>query len=209
MFSGIVEGTGLVSKIAHSGTNKVFWIRSPFEEPLQVDQSLSHNGACLTVEAVEGAFYRVTAVQETLKKTNLGNLVEGSYVNLERSLTLGSYVDGHLVQGHADNIATCTQKKEMDGSWLFEFKFEAGFGNLLVEKGSITVNGISLTAFEVSEQHFKVAIIPYTYNHTNLQAVEPGTQVNLEFDLIGKYVQKQMAAYQKSGATYSQVSSSL
>lgn len=197
MFSGIIEGMGKVESIQQEGTNQVMWVHSPFSEPLQADQSLSHDGVCLTVETVKGSSYRVTAVQETLSKTSLGNLKEGSLVNLERSLTLGSYVDGHLVQGHVDNIATCVDRQEEDGSWLYQFRFDEDFGHLLVEKGSISINGISLTAFNVGEQHFTVTIIPYTYEHTNLHTVMPGTSVNLEFDLFGKYVQKQLASYQE------------
>jgi riboflavin synthase len=198
MFSGIVEGMGEVQKIEESGSNKVFWVKSPFQEALHVDQSLAHDGVCLTVEEVNDEIYRVTAVLETLNKTSLGHVQVGSLVNLERSLTLGSFVDGHLVQGHVDNIATCKNKWEADGSWFFQFQFDPSFNSLLVEKGSITINGISLTAFDVAEDHFTVAIIPYTYEHTNLQKVEAGTMVNLEFDLIGKYVQKQWASYQMS-----------
>ena len=197
MFSGIIEGMGKMETIHQEGTNQVMWIQSPFSEALQADQSLSHDGVCLTVEAVRGSSYRVTAVQETLSKTSLGALEQGSLVNLERSLTLGSYVDGHLVQGHVDNIATCVDRQEEDGSWLYQFRFDEDFGHLLVEKGSISINGISLTAFNVGEQHFTVTIIPYTYEHTNLHTVVPGTSVNLEFDLFGKYVQKQLASYQE------------
>lgn len=198
MFSGIVEGIGEIQNIQESGSNKVFWVKSPFQEALHVDQSLAHDGVCLTVEEVRDDVYRVTAVQETISKTSLGNLKEGNIVNLERSLTLGSFVDGHLVQGHVDNIATCLNKWEADGSWFFQFQFDPSFSNLLVEKGSITINGISLTAFDVGGDHFTVTIIPYTYIHTNLHRVESGAAVNLEFDLIGKYVQKQWASYQMS-----------
>ncbi len=198
MFSGIVEGMAEVQKIEESGNNKVFWLKSPFKEALHIDQSLSHDGVCLTIEEVSDDIYRVTAVLETLRKTCLGNLKEGSLLNLERSLTLGSFVDGHLVQGHVDNIATCRKRWEADGSWFFQFQFDSSFSSLLVEKGSITINGISLTAFDVAENHFTVAIIPYTYEYTNLKKVEQGTMVNLEFDLIGKYVQKQWTSYQMS-----------
>lgn len=197
MFSGIVEGIGQVQSLHQEGTNQVMWISSPFEEQLQADQSIAHDGVCLTVEEAKEDTYRVTAVQETLNKTSLGNLTAGSLINLERSLTLGSYIDGHLVQGHVDNIATCIDRQETDGSWLFQFRFGEDFGHLLVEKGSVTINGISLTAFNVGEQEFTVTIIPYTYEHTNLKRVMPGTSVNIEFDLIGKYVQKQLASYQE------------
>lgn len=197
MFSGIIEGTGRIAEIIHEGSNQIMWISSPFEESLQVDQSLSHNGVCLTVEEVNNHGYRATAVKETLEKTALGQLQVESLINLERSLTLGSYVDGHLVQGHVDNIATCVERKEVDGSWLFQFRFNSNYNHLLVEKGSITINGVSLTAFDVTNEHFTVTIIPHTFNNTNFFTLKPGDSVNLEFDLIGKYVQKQLNTYQQ------------
>ena len=193
MFSGIVEGLGKILRIQPNGSNRIFKIRSPFREALKEDQSLAHNGVCLTVEALAEDHYQVTAVRETLAKSNLGLLEVNDFVNLERSLTLGSFVDGHLVQGHVDATGRCEEIKNADGSHIFRFSYDAQFAPLLVEKGSITVNGVSLTAFDVTNEEFKVAVIPYTYEHTNLQFLKSNDPVNLEFDLIGKYVWRQNA----------------
>lgn len=199
MFGGIVEGTGKIQSIQVEGTNKTFQIQSPFEEELAVDQSIAHNGVCLTVEDFSQDTYQVTAIQETLDKSNLGALKEGDEINLERSLTLGSYVDGHLVQGHVDDIGYCQARETLEGSWEFTFEFNPAHASLLVEKGSITINGISLTAHDLTKETFKVSIIPYTFYHTNLQSVKEGDSVNLEFDLIGKYILRQSEVSQKQG----------
>jgi len=191
MFSGIVEGTGRIRLSKKSGSNQILQIHSPFADALYVDQSIAHNGVCLTVESFKDNVYQVTAIGETLKKSNLGSLQTGDDVNLERSLTLGSYVDGHLVQGHVDSLGLCKEIREMDGSWVFSFQYDRSQAALLVEKGAITVNGISLTAHAVADSVFSVSIIPYTFHHTNLQHLSVGDSVNLEFDLIGKYVQQQ------------------
>lgn len=188
MFTGIIETTGRVSRIFSTGTNTSFWIESPISAELKPDQSVSHNGVCLTVEEVNGNQHRVTAIAETLSKTNLSAWTEGSRINLERCLQLHDRLDGHIVQGHVDCIATCSQLRQKDGSWEFSFDFPKKFAALVIEKGSIAVDGISLTAFDVRKNRFKVAIIPYTFEHTNLSSLIPGHTVNIEFDLIGKYL---------------------
>jgi riboflavin synthase len=192
MFTGIIETTGTVKQVISQAGNKIFWIESSLSQELKIDQSLSHNGVCLTVEEIAGNRHRVTAVNETLKKTNLGSLTEGSVVNLERCMALNGRLDGHLVQGHVDATGTCIGKKEANGSWELRFEFPASYKKLVIEKGSISLNGISLTIFNVTDTQFTVAIIPYTYQHTNIQFIEPGTSVNLEFDMIGKYVQRNL-----------------
>lgn len=193
MFSGIIEEVGKVERVTSSGSNRTFIIRAPMAPDLQPDQSVAHNGVCLTVEKVQGETFEVTAVEETLRKSNLSDLRTGSLVNLERSVTLQTRLDGHLVQGHVDTTASCIQKEEQDGSWLFSFQYQPHQQMMLVEKGSITVNGISLTAFDCLEGRFSVAVIPYTFQHTNLQFLNIHDRVNLEFDLIGKYVAQWMA----------------
>lgn len=190
MFTGIVETTGRVEEIITAGTNRIFWIGSAISSELKVDQSVGHSGACLTVDGLRTNAHRVTAVDETLAKTNLGSWHKGSLVNLERCLHLDGRVEGHLVQGHVDATGNCINRIEKDGSWEFEFEFSKKFAPLMIEKGSIAVNGISLTAFAVRKKKFKVAIIPFTFEHTNIQLVQPGETVNLEFDMIGKYVQR-------------------
>jgi riboflavin synthase len=157
-----------------------------------VDQSLAHNGICLTVEEIVGDVYRVTAIAETLTKTNAGHWQAGQLVNLERAMQMNGRLDGHLVQGHVDAVGTCKSAEDQDGSWLYQFIFPASFASLVIEKGSITVNGVSLTAFNVTRNSFCVAIIPYTYEHTNLKEVKKDTTVNLEFDMVGKYIQRQI-----------------
>lgn len=196
MFTGIVETTGTVKQVIRQAGNQTFWIESSLSQELKIDQSLSHNGVCLTVEEIAGNRHRVTAVDETLKKTNLGSLTEGSIVNLERCMPMNGRLDGHLVQGHVDATGTCISKKETNGSWELSFEFPASFKKLVIEKGSISLNGISLTIFNVGDNQFTVAIIPYTYEHTNIQYIEPGSAVNLEFDMIGKYVQRNIEATQ-------------
>jgi len=195
MFTGIIEATGQIIKITSIGKNKRFWIKSAISGELKVDQSLSHNGVCLTVEEADHEVHVATAVAETLKKTSLSGWKEGNIINLERCLMLNSRIDGHLVQGHVDCEATCVSRVDADGSWEFVFEFPKKFYPLLVEKGSVCVDGISLTAFAVSKKHFSVAIIPYTFLHTNIQHLNKGDRVNIEFDLVGKYI---MSAIKKS-----------
>ena len=188
MFTGIIEATGTITGIETNGSNKTFWISSPVSQELKIDQSVAHNGVCLTVEEVKDGAHRVTAIAETLEKTNLGSWHKGHLVNIERCLMMNARLDGHMVQGHIDTTGTCVKLTELDGSWEYMFQFSAQFAALLVEKGSVAVNGISLTVFNVGNDRFSVAIIPYTYEHTNMQDVKVGTAVNLEFDIIGKYV---------------------
>jgi riboflavin synthase len=194
MFTGIVETLGEVTKIQKEGTNIHFTIKSAFTDDLKIDESVSHNGVCLTVVAINNNEYTVTAIKETLDKTNLGNLTIGDKVNLERAMPANGRFDGHIVQGHVDTVAKCIDVKEENGSWIFTFELPQPT-NQMVEKGSITVNGISLTLVNVSEKRFSVAIIPYTFEHTNLQYVKPGHSVNIEFDVIGKYVAKMLSRY--------------
>ncbi|MBA2501040.1 MAG: riboflavin synthase [Chitinophagaceae bacterium] len=190
MFTGIIETTGHIIDVIKNGSNKTFWITSSLTPELSIDQSLSHNGVCLTVEEMRDNQYRVTAVEETLKKTNLDSWNTGDIVNLERCLLLNGRLDGHLVQGHVDTTATCIQKNEKNGSWEFTFRFPAKFAPYIIEKGSVSMNGISLTAFNVAKKKFTVAVIPYTYTHTNMQNLKQGDEVNIEFDMVGKYVVK-------------------
>ncbi|GEO09385.1 riboflavin synthase [Segetibacter aerophilus] len=193
MFTGIIEAFGIVHSIEKQGTNTTFWISSPISNELKIDQSVSHNGVCLTVEEVLEGRHRVTAIEETLKKTNLFEWQEGILVNLERCMTFNGRIDGHIVQGHVDTTATCIEKKDVDGSWEFQFQFPTEFASLVIEKGSISLNGISLTVFNVGGDTFSVAIIPYTYTHTNIQQVKEGSTVNIEFDMIGKYLNRMLA----------------
>jgi riboflavin synthase len=190
MFTGIIESVGEVVDIEPNGKNLTFSIRSGLALELKVDQSISHNGVCLTVTEVSPDAYRVTAIDETLKKTNLGEWRIGTKVNLERCMPANGRFDGHIVQGHVDQTAICTRVQPQDGSWLFDFEYDAGTGNLTVEKGSISINGVSLTVFNSTDNAFRVAIIPYTYEHTNFHTLEAGMKVNLEFDIIGKYLKK-------------------
>lgn len=190
MFTGIVESIGKVKEVIASGSNKSFWIESPISTQLKVDQSVSHGGVCLTVEEVRENRHRVTAIDETFKKTNLGGWQTGTLVNLERCLQVNGRLDGHLVQGHVDATATCTRVKEKDGSREYEFEFPGKFSSLIVEKGSVCIDGISLTAFGVKKKRFRVAIIPYTFEHTNAQEWKEGSEVNIEFDMMGKYIIK-------------------
>ena len=190
VFTGIIETLGLVTKLEKEGENLHLHIRSDISSSLKIDQSLSHNGVCLTVIAVEGANHVVTAIQETLLKSALGELQEGDQVNLERAMKIGDRLDGHLVQGHVDTTARCTAIEEQDGSWLFSFHYEPLPELLTVEKGSITIDGVSLTVVNSGRNSFDVAIIPYTYQHTRFHGYKIGHQVNLEFDIIGKYVAK-------------------
>ncbi|MCJ8163596.1 riboflavin synthase [Pontibacter sp. E15-1] len=188
MFTGIIETLGHVATIQEENTNRHFTIVSSFTNELKIDQSVAHNGVCLTVVSINGDAYTVTAIDETLQKTNLSSLKPGDVVNLERCMLANGRFDGHVVQGHVDQTAVCASVEDVDGSWVFTFRYDASKGNVTVEKGSICVNGISLTVVNAKEDAFSVAIIPYTYQHTNLQHVKPGDSVNLEFDIIGKYV---------------------
>ncbi|HZE86195.1 MAG TPA: riboflavin synthase [Puia sp.] len=190
MFTGIIESLGTIQTANTLGTNKVFWIESPISAELKVDQSLSHNGACLTVEEIKDGMHRVTAIEETLRKTNLGTWKAGDLINLERCLVMNGRLDGHIVQGHVDSTATCLERKELDGSWEFQFGFPRKFSHLIIEKGSICLNGISLTLFDIKKRQFKIAVIPYTFDHTNIRNVFAGNKVNIEFDMIGKYVSR-------------------
>lgn len=181
---------GTVARIDTEGTNVHFVIACPLAAELKVDQSVSHNGVCLTVTAIElsESRYGVTAIAETLGKTNLGDWKVGDKVNIERSLRVGDRLDGHFVQGHVDATATCVEKQALEGSWTFRFSFPEQFASLVIEKGSVCINGVSLTAFNVGRNEFTVAIIPYTFEHTNFNAIEAGTVVNIEFDVLGKYL---------------------
>lgn len=196
MFTGIVESLAEVTGIETEGTNKTFTLQSEIATEFKVDQSISHNGVCLTVTEVAGNVYKVTAIEETLIKTNLGELKQGARVNLERCMPANGRFDGHIVQGHVDQTAVCIRKEERDGSWLFDFKYDSSIGNITVEKGSICINGVSLTVFNSEQDTFRVAIIPYTYMHTNFHQLEEGSTVNLEFDILGKYIKRIMGGYQ-------------
>ncbi|MDR0793258.1 MAG: riboflavin synthase [Chitinophagaceae bacterium] len=188
MFTGIIETTGKVTEIITAGGNKSFWVESAIGNELKIDQSLSHDGVCLTVDALNGNLHRVTAIEETLAKSNLSLWQPNRRVNLERCVPISGRLDGHIVQGHVDTVAICTDKKILNGSWEYTFEYPKEFMPLVIDKGSIAVNGTSLTAFNVQENFFTVAIIPYTYEHTTIQYVEKNTIVNIEFDIIGKYI---------------------
>ena len=192
MFTGIIETMGIIENLQKEGGNLHIQIRSDITEELKIDQSVSHNGVCLTVVEISNSTYTVTAVDETLQKSNLGKLDKGDIINLERAMVLGSRLDGHLVQGHVDNTAICTNIEEQDGSWYFHFEYDPLAGNVTVEKGSITVDGVSLTVVDSGANSFSVAIIPYTYENTRFKEYEIGSTVNLEFDVIGKYVARIM-----------------
>jgi riboflavin synthase len=188
MFTGIIESTGRVEAVLPSGTNTSFWISSPISQELRIDQSISHNGVCLTVEEVVNDRHRVTAIQETLNKSTLGQWQQGDAVNLERCMIMNGRLDGHIVQGHVDTRGKCLWVKEQGGSHVYRFSFPDSFASLIVEKGSICLNGISLTIFDIGKNEFSVAIIPYTFENTNIKSVKQGDAVNLEFDIVGKYV---------------------
>ncbi|MBE6207788.1 MAG: riboflavin synthase [Rikenellaceae bacterium] len=196
MFSGIVEAMAEVVAIREDRTNKDFTMRCPFTGELKIDQSVAHNGVCLTVVSIEDDTYVVTAMKETLDRSNLGLLQVGDQVNVERSMRPEALLDGHIVQGHVDQTALCTKREDADGSWYFTFEYEPqGGGMTTVEKGSVAVNGVSLTVCDPTPNSFRVAIIPYTYEHTNFHAIEVGTKVNLEFDIVGKYIARLMENY--------------
>ncbi len=190
MFTGIIEDMGVVSNLKKEMNNLHISIKSKLTPELKIDQSIAHNGVCLTIVDINQDQYTVTAIKETLDKSNLGVLQVGDNVNLERAMVLGARLDGHIVQGHVDQTATCTNIKEEDGSWVFTFNYDSSLNNITIEKGSITVNGTSLTVVNSKKDSFSVAIIPYTYDHTNFGDFKEGTVVNLEFDVLGKYVAK-------------------
>ncbi|MFC4220706.1 riboflavin synthase [Flagellimonas marina] len=192
MFTGIIETLGKVEKLQKEGGNLHITVSSSLTQELKIDQSVSHNGVCLTVVSIEGNLYTVTAIEETLNKTSLGALAVGDAVNLERAMLLGARLDGHIVQGHVDQTAVCISIEEKDGSWFFTFQYDSKLNNITIEKGSITVDGVSLTVVDSKKDSFSVAIIPYTYEHTRFHTYKVGTVVNLEFDVVGKYVARLM-----------------
>ena len=195
MFTGIIESLGVLSAIEKDGTNLNFTLESELSSSLKVDQSLAHDGVCLTVVRVEGKRHTVTAVEETLMRSNLGQWKPGGLVNLERAMAANGRLDGHIVQGHVDATGRCTRVEKLDGSWYFEFEYDPDPERLLVDKGSICINGVSLTVVSPAENRFKVAIIPYTFEHTNFGQLRPGDLVNLEFDILGKYIARYLALY--------------
>jgi riboflavin synthase len=190
MFTGIIETLGIIKDLKKEGENLHITINSSITNELKIDQSVAHNGVCLTVVAIENDNYTVTAIKETIDKTNLGEWKLDDVVNLERAMKLGDRLDGHIVQGHVDQTGICKAIEEANGSWYFTFEYNKDLNNLTIEKGSITVNGVSLTVVNSKTNEFSVAIIPYTYEHTNFKTFEVGTKINLEFDVIGKYVSK-------------------
>jgi riboflavin synthase, alpha subunit len=192
MFTGIIEEIGKIVRIEREQANLHLYVKSSFTNELKIDQSVAHNGVCLTVVAIDGDVYQVTAIAETLAKTHLGSLQVGDAVNLERGMLLNTRLDGHIVQGHIDQTGTCTAIQEEAGSTRFTFQYDPSTGNVVIEKGSITVNGVSLTVIDATRDSFSVAVIPYTLAHTNLQHLQIGSIVNLEFDVIGKYVSRLM-----------------
>lgn len=192
MFTGIIETLATVTNIQYEGTNVHFTFSSKITQELKVDQSVAHNGVCLTVVAIGGDEYKVTAIDETMKRTNLNALKKGSIVNLERCMPANGRFDGHIVQGHVDTTATCKEVRDLNGSWEFVFGYEENPQHITVQKGSITINGVSLTVVQSERNLFSVCIIPYTYEHTNFKTIQPGSKVNLEFDIVGKYVARLM-----------------
>lgn len=190
MFTGIIEKTGIIQEVLSNGTNRTFLVSSPLYSELKVDQSLSHDGVCLTIETLKDGLHQVTAIAETLLKTNLGTWQKGSIVNLERCMQLNGRLDGHFVQGHVDTTAKCLDIVNQNGSREYRFEFDKSFSSLIIEKGSVTVNGISLTCFNVTGDQFTVAIVPYTYQHTNINRIKTGDTVNIEWDMVGKYVNR-------------------
>ena len=193
MFTGIIEASGKVESIEKDQDNLHLYCSCSFTNELKIDQSLAHNGVCLTVVAINGPIYKVTAIKETLDKTNLSALKVNDLVNLERCMPANGRFDGHIVQGHVDQTATCTERKELNGSWMYTFTYDASKGNITVEKGSITINGVSLTVVNSTADGFSVCIIPYTYEHTNFKNIQVNSIVNLEFDIVGKYVARLVA----------------
>lgn len=195
MFTGIIETLGEIKAIKKEGTNVHFTVASPISNELKIDQSVSHNGVCLTVVEMGNGWHTVTAIEETMIKANLGSWEVGDKVNLERAMMANARLDGHMVQGHVDSTAICKNISEADGSWYFTFEYRPGDGHILVDKGSVCVNGVSLTVVSPVDHTFQVAIIPYTYEHTNFHTFKIGDPVNIEFDIIGKYIIKHLGAY--------------
>lgn len=195
MFTGIIETLGTIQEIKKENTNLHISIDSSITDALKIDQSVAHNGVCLTVVAINGNQYTVTAINETLEKTNLSDWKVGDLVNLERAMLLGARLDGHIVQGHVDQVGVCASIEEANGSWIYTFQYDEKYNNITIEKGSITVNGVSLTVVNSKKNEFSVAIIPYTHEHTNFKNFKVNTKVNLEFDVIGKYVSRLYASY--------------
>ncbi|WP_299108510.1 riboflavin synthase [uncultured Winogradskyella sp.] len=190
MFTGIIENLATINKLVKEGSNLHITVQSSITNELKIDQSVAHNGVCLTVVNIEDDTYTVTAIQETLDKTNIGSLTNNQLVNIERGMKLGDRLDGHIVQGHVDQTANCISVLEENGSWVFTFEYDKNLNNITIEKGSITVNGVSLTVVNSQLNQFSVAIIPYTYNNTTFKTLKIGDKVNLEFDVIGKYVKR-------------------
>jgi riboflavin synthase len=197
MFTGIIESLGFVKDIVHTGSNITYLISSSIGQELKIDQSLAHDGVCLTVESINNNIHQVTAIAETISKTNLTGWKIGSTINLERCMQMNGRLDGHIVQGHVDCTAICIERMDKNGSWEFQFNFPKVFAHLVIEKGSIAVNGTSLTCFDITNSSFKVAIIPYTFEHTSIQFVNEGSVVNIEFDILGKYVQRNLSLAQQ------------
>ncbi|WP_406685261.1 riboflavin synthase [Seonamhaeicola sp. MEBiC1930] len=193
MFTGIIEDIGIITNLKEENSNLHITVKSSITPELKIDQSVAHNGVCLTVVDIKDTEYTVTAIKETLNKTNLGTLDLNDKVNLERAMKLGDRLDGHIVQGHVDQTGICTNIKEENGSWVFSFSYDSKLNNLTIEKGSITINGTSLTVVDSKKDSFSVAIIPYTFEHTNFNTFKKGTIINLEFDVLGKYVTKLMS----------------
>lgn len=202
MFTGIVENLGEIVEIIPQATNLTFRVKSAISSELKIDQSVSHNGVCLTVVEVTNNTHCVTAIDETLKKSNLGSLAIGSLVNLERCMPANGRFDGHIVQGHVDQTGICTHLQDQHGSWLFDFEYNTDSENITVEKGSICLNGVSLTVFNSTRNSFSVAIIPYTYEHTTFKQLQVGDTVNLEFDIVGKYIRRMLELGQLSISNY-------
>ncbi|MEO5649717.1 MAG: riboflavin synthase [Ginsengibacter sp.] len=190
MFTGIIEALGEIKQISIDGSNRIFFIKSELASHVKIDESISHNGICLTVEDIKKDSYRVTAIKETLQKTNAGLWNPGEIINLERSMKMNGRIDGHIVQGHVDGTAICVKRKDKEGSMEFTFEFDRIFASLIIEKGSVCVNGVSLTAFNVTQTTFDVAIIPYTFSHTNFKNLMENGEVNIEYDMMGKYVNR-------------------
>ena len=197
MFTGIIETTGEVKEVISNGSNQTFWIESALSPEFKIDQSINHSGVCLTIEEIRDSRHRVTAIAETLQKTNLGLWTVGTILNIERCLKIDGRLDGHLVQGHVDTTGTCVRKKEKNGSWEFEFTFPKKFASLIIEKGSVCINGISLTAFNIKNKKFTVAIIPYKFEHTDMKVLAEYDTVNIEFDVLGKYILRSLDVSKK------------
>ena len=197
MFTGIIENLATITNLVSEQGNIHLTVKSVITDELKIDQSVAHNGICLTVVSIVNGTYTVTAIAETIEKTTIGSWEIGDVLNIERAMLLGARLDGHIVQGHVDQVGICEAVEEQNGSWFFTFSYDINLQNITIEKGSITINGTSLTVVNSKANQFSVAIIPYTIEHTNFKSIVPGSRVNLEYDIIGKYVAKMMAAYQK------------